>query len=324
MDDVEAERQPQHLAQEMALRSHPAGRVTVLAGIGLDQRDELFEVARGQRRIDDNDVERSNRQRDRREVLLGIERQLGEQRRVHDVGAERNEQRVAVRRRASGLRRADIAGRAGDVLHIKLLAEMLGELLRSKTREYVGRAAGLERHDDAHRPRRPRLRRCVARERRQRGGARQQLENLSARRIHGASLTRGANGRYGMGKHRTAGDFPWLPSKNPVIPSSSPRGPLPFPAGSIFRYILHFYLDCNLRSVVRIFPALLSKGRALETILRTERGVASRGSGSQPLATGARHLALGHYAPSARSQLAHPDASPAREPRAPGPNTPRT
>src|SRR5262249_52965321 len=79
----------------------------------------------------------------------------------------------------------------------------------------------------------------------------------------------------------------------------------------------------NLRSVVRIFPALLSKGRALETILRTERGVASRGSGSQPPATGARHLAPRHYAPRARRPLAHPDASPGREPRAPGPKSPR-
>src|SRR5262249_36564612 len=274
-------------------------------------------------RRDGDDVERSDRQRDRREVLLGIERQLGEQRWVHHVGAERDEQRVAVRRRAGGLRRADIAGRAGDVLDIKLFAEMLGELLRGEPRENVGRAAGLERHDDAHRPRRPRLRRGVTRECRECGGTCQQLENLSARSIHGASLTRGATGRYGMGKAQNRGDSVATPAKNLVITSGSPRGPLPSWPVQFLRYISHVFLDRNLRGVVRIFPALLSKGRALETILRTERGVASRGSGSPPLATGGRHLALRHYPPRAGGSVADPDASPVREPRAPGPKSPR-
>ena len=210
MHDVEAERQPQHLAQQMALRPHPAGRVTVFAGISFDQRDELFEIARRQRRIDDNDVERSDRQRDRSEVSVGIEREFGEQRRVDDEGAKRNEQRVAVGRCAGRLRRADIAGRAGDVLDIELLAEMLGEFLRSKARENVGRAAGLKRHDDAHWPRRPGLRPRAARERRERGGARQQLENLSTRMAHRASLARGLISFHDIKQHmflRSRGAF---------------------------------------------------------------------------------------------------------------------
>jgi len=49
---------------------------------------------------------------------------------------------------------AVVAAAAGNILHIELLSELLGELLRRDPSENVGRTAGNERHDDAHRPRR--------------------------------------------------------------------------------------------------------------------------------------------------------------------------
>jgi hypothetical protein len=159
--DVERLRQPQHFTQEMPLRPQAARGVGVFARIGFDQCDQLFEAARRQRRIDGHKIGRGDRERHRREILVGIERQLGKQRGIHDVGAERDQQRIAVGRRPRRLGGADIAGRAGDVLDIELLAEMLGELLRGKARENVGRTAGLERDDDADRPARASLRPCA-------------------------------------------------------------------------------------------------------------------------------------------------------------------
>ena len=43
-----------------------------------------------------------------------------------------------------------------------------------------------------------------------------------------------------------------------------------------------FALDC-IKKPMYTFAAVLVKGRVLETILNTEQGVASCGSGSQPL-----------------------------------------
>ena len=61
---------------------------------------------------------------------------------------------MPVGRRPCGLRGADVAAAAADVLHVELLPELLGELLRRDPSEYVGRTARSERHDDAHRPHR--------------------------------------------------------------------------------------------------------------------------------------------------------------------------
>src|SRR5260221_12885412 len=71
-------------------------------------------------------------------------------------------------------------------------------------------------------------------------------------------------------------------------------------------------------------PALLGKGRALETILRTEQGVASCGSGSHPLPRGGRKAASRALRPG-REELAgtDPDASPVREARHRSPKPPR-
>src|SRR5262249_34841192 len=97
------------------------------------------------------------------------------------------------------LRGPDVAGRAGDVLDIELLAEMLGELLRGKARENVGRAAGLERDDDAHRPARPSLGARAGGPGRERGRTREETQKSPALRFHCESLARGAVAGYGVG-----------------------------------------------------------------------------------------------------------------------------
>ena len=56
----------------------------------------------------------------------------------------------------------------GPVLHHDLLADVLPHLLRDQPRDDVGRAAGREPDQEAHRLRRPGLRRRPARRRRSR------------------------------------------------------------------------------------------------------------------------------------------------------------
>ena len=98
--------------------------------------------------------------------------------------AEREQDRVAVGRRFRHLGSADIAGGAGDVLDIDLLAELLGELLRHKPREGVSRPTRRKGHDRAHRPGRIGLRPCSARHARQRGRARGQMQKFAAGKFH--------------------------------------------------------------------------------------------------------------------------------------------
>jgi hypothetical protein len=71
--------------------------------------------------------------------------------------------------------------------------------LRGKARENVGRAAGLERDDDAHRPARPSLRPCAGGPGRERGRTRQETQTSPARRVHRQRLARHAIARYRVG-----------------------------------------------------------------------------------------------------------------------------
>jgi hypothetical protein len=94
------------------------------------------------------------------EILVGVERDLLEHRRVDDEIVDGDQDRIAVGRHPCRLRRADIARRAGDVLNQEIAAEVFGQPLGDEAGREVGRAAGRERHDDAHRPRRIGLRPC--------------------------------------------------------------------------------------------------------------------------------------------------------------------
>ena len=87
--------------------------------------------------------------------LTRIEIELLHLRRQRDVGAGREQQRVAVRRGGRDLAGAERAAGARAVLDHEGLAELGGQMLRAEPRHHVGVAAGAERHDDGHRPGRP-------------------------------------------------------------------------------------------------------------------------------------------------------------------------
>ena len=149
-------RQQRH--EEVLAAAVARRRVVDLAGPRLHVRDELLERLRRKGRIDDEDAGLAADQRDRREVLDRVERELRVERRADRVGLRREQQRVAVGRRLRDHFAADRRARAGLVLDDDLLAPALAEFLRDHAHRAVDRAAGRERHDDAHGARRELLR----------------------------------------------------------------------------------------------------------------------------------------------------------------------
>src|SRR5712672_2830733 len=75
---------------------------------------------------------------------------------------------------------ADVATPARPVLYHELLPEPLRQPLANSTRRNVGRPASRERHNEAHRPRRPGLRVRDPRDRRQRGNVGGKMQKLSS------------------------------------------------------------------------------------------------------------------------------------------------
>ena len=78
---------------------------------------------------------------------------------------------MPVGRGARGLAGTDVGARARDVLDVELLSEMFRQFLCKEAGGRIGRTAGTERYDHAHRPRRIGLRPSEARDGRVRNPA---------------------------------------------------------------------------------------------------------------------------------------------------------
>ncbi|MNT14855.1 hypothetical protein D3C72_1498760 [compost metagenome] len=88
-----------------------------------------------------------------RDQAVGVIGQLGIQRGIDRLRADiARHQRVAVRPGARRQLQANVAGRAGPVVHQHRLAPELRQALRHQARGNVGAAAGRERQDDRDRP----------------------------------------------------------------------------------------------------------------------------------------------------------------------------
>jgi len=184
VNEVEAERQAELFAGEMRLRACPRRAEAVFAGIGLDELDQLLDRLRRHGGVDGDDGGGRDGEGDGFEVVNRVVGQAREQRRIDHMGAEREQDCVAVGRRFRHLGSADIAGGARDVLDIDLLAELLGKLLRHEPREGVGHPTRRKGHDRAHRPGRIGLRPCSTRHARERGSGRGQMQKFAAGKFH--------------------------------------------------------------------------------------------------------------------------------------------
>ena len=123
--------------------------------------------------------------RHRRGVAEKTETKIIVERRVDGIRRHREKQQVPVRGRAHDSFRADIAAGTWPVVDDELLAQPLRQPLTQHACDDVGRAAGRNLNDQAHRPRRIRLRPGGTRKRRKHGGAHCPMQEFAAGRFHG-------------------------------------------------------------------------------------------------------------------------------------------
>src|SRR5262245_18898388 len=121
--------------------------------------------------------------RNRSDVADKIEIEIVVECRVDCVSGTNQEKRVAIRRRAYDRLSADIAVRGGPVLDDELLTPLCEPLTHQPCGDVVPATGGVS-NDPAHRPGRISLRPCDAREGRQRGSARGQMQKISAGKFH--------------------------------------------------------------------------------------------------------------------------------------------
>ena len=184
MQKVEPEGELEQFGGQLRRLPRTGGCVTVLAGIGLHQRDQFLHVVRRERRIHHQDVRRRHRQCDRGEIPDRIIRQLGIEARIDDEARSHDEQRIAVRRGLCGGGGADVAGPGGQVLHVERLAPDLGQRLREDVRQHGRGAAGCERHDDPHGARGIGLRSRRPRHGGRRGGGAGKAQEVTTNELH--------------------------------------------------------------------------------------------------------------------------------------------
>ena len=142
-------------------RAAGAGRAVVeLAGTCAHRPQEVGKGFPIHRRMGGEHIGRVHRERDRREVSLGIERGLLEEKGIDQQGIIPHQQRMAVGVRLRHHAGTDIAAAAGTIVDDHPLGPALAEPLRQDAGEGVEAATGCRRHHDPHRPRRIILRRA--------------------------------------------------------------------------------------------------------------------------------------------------------------------
>ncbi|MCY1531335.1 hypothetical protein D9M68_665570 [compost metagenome] len=156
MLDLDIGARLQQFARQMAGAAVPTRTVVQLAGVLLrviDQVGQLFDlVLLGELDVHHQHVGHRGHDRDRREVLHRVVRQVGEQPGVDRVGRDcAHHQRIAVGRRLRHEVGPDIAARARAVFHDDGLAQGTAHLLGQHAGHGVQRAAGRVRHDEAQR-----------------------------------------------------------------------------------------------------------------------------------------------------------------------------
>jgi hypothetical protein len=153
----------------MRARTDAVRRIVELAGIGFQVGGELGQIAGRKRRVHDQDGRRIGQQRDRREVLRGVESEVAVERRIGGEAEARHQELIAVGLRARDLAGAKIGVGAGAVDHQEGLPEPPRQPVGQQPRQDVGAAACRKRHDQLDRAGRVFvLRQCRAGARRKR------------------------------------------------------------------------------------------------------------------------------------------------------------
>src|SRR5262245_23509114 len=184
MDEVEATRQPELIAYKMSRCTWAAGTVTIFARMSIDEGDEVLDRVGRQRWIDREHNSRGDRERYRIEIVMRIVGNLVVQAGIDDVVGWNDHHRVTVGCRVCRSGHADIAAGAGYVFDVELFSDLLRQRLCDEAGDYVGRSGGRIGNDHTHRSGWIGLRASETRHRRQRGGARGQMQKSSAGKFH--------------------------------------------------------------------------------------------------------------------------------------------
>ena len=138
--------------RQMRGRGRALGREGELARVGLAVGDQLLERVDAKCVADRQHVGDFRQHRDRHPVERIVGDALAEQMRQRDRRRRRDEQRIAVRRRAGDLAGADVHAAAGDVLDDGGLAPFAAERIRRQPRQDVGGGARRRRQHELHGP----------------------------------------------------------------------------------------------------------------------------------------------------------------------------
>src|SRR5262249_32678300 len=120
---------------EGCCRSGSPGSVVVFAGVGFDEGHEILDRPRLNRPVDYYQEKLRDCDRYRFEIFIGVIRNIVIQSGIRSVARRDNEYRVPVGRRVCRSAHTNIAVSTAYVLDVKLLAEMLGQLLCDESAE---------------------------------------------------------------------------------------------------------------------------------------------------------------------------------------------
>lgn len=136
-----------HLRAQMLGAANAGAGIAQLAGLGAGLAHQVVHAFDTAGRIGQKDQRHLGDQADANQVGPRIEVHLFVQGLVHRHRAARHQQGVTIGGAARNLLGADIAARAGFVLHHQRLTEPLAQLVGQRTGKDIGGLAGWERHD---------------------------------------------------------------------------------------------------------------------------------------------------------------------------------
>ncbi|MNV41088.1 hypothetical protein D3C71_1327150 [compost metagenome] len=148
MQNVRARQVLEHRTRQVLRRAHATGAIVQFAGFGAGGRHQVRDRLEPRLLGHFQDVRDFGHEGDRREVLRRVEAQPRIQVRVGGIGGTGgHQQRIAVGLFAHEGGRADVAARAGLVVHDHGLAQAFGQALREQPPQRVRCATGRPGHD---------------------------------------------------------------------------------------------------------------------------------------------------------------------------------
>src|SRR5262245_59878517 len=122
MHEIEAEGEAERFADKMSRRPGSRRCVAILAGISLDERNELLERVRRYRRMNGDYQSCNNRERNHIEVLSELIRDLAVQRGIDHIARIDHQQRVSIGSHSCHPAHGYIAAATTHILDVELLS----------------------------------------------------------------------------------------------------------------------------------------------------------------------------------------------------------